>query len=66
VLVSDRENLSVPKSTAVRVPSFIGHEDAIGIRDEMDEFEPLNDLAVRPATAEIRLTVEPIVEGLVK
>jgi hypothetical protein len=29
----------------------------------MNEVEPLNYFAVRPATAEVRLTVEPIVEG---
>jgi hypothetical protein len=46
----------------VRVPSLVGNEHAIGIRDEMDEVEPLDDLAIRPTTAEVRLTVEPIVE----
>jgi hypothetical protein len=28
----------------------------------MDEVEPFNHCAVRPAAAEVRLTVEPVVE----
>src|SRR6185295_19214999 len=63
VPVSDRENLRVPKSTAICGPAFIGHEHAIAIRHEMDEVEPLGHLAVGPATAEVRFTVEAIVEG---
>ena len=47
---------------AVRIASFIRDEDAISIHDEMDEVEPLDDLAVRPAATEVRFTVEPIVE----
>jgi hypothetical protein len=66
VLISNGQNLRVAKTMAVRIASFIRDEDAIGVRDEMDEVESLDDLAVRPATAEVGFTIEPIVEGLVK
>ena len=51
LLIPNREDLGVPESTAVRVASFVGHEHAVGICDEMDEVEPVDDLAVRPATS---------------
>jgi hypothetical protein len=61
VLVSDGENLRVAKSMAGRIASFICDEHAISVRDKMDEVESLNHLAMWPATAEVRLAVEPIV-----
>src|SRR5262245_36972048 len=47
----------------VRVPSFVGHEHAIGVGDEVDEVEALDRFAVRPATLEVRFPVQAIVEG---
>jgi hypothetical protein len=62
VAVSDRENLRVPKATAICLPAFIGDEYAITVHHKVDELEPLNQFAVGPATLEVRLTVEPIIE----
>ena len=62
VPVSNGEDLGIPKSMTIRVPSFIRDEHAVGVGDEIDEFEALDDLAVWPASAEVGLPVEPIVE----
>src|SRR5262245_50451942 len=61
--VSNGENLGVSKSKTVRIASLIGDEDAIGVGHEVDEVEPLDDLAVRPAPAKVRVPIDPIVEG---
>src|SRR5262245_21167991 len=62
VLVPNGKNLGVPKSLTVRIASLVRDEHAVSIGHEIDKVEPLNDLAVWPAPAEVRLPVEPIIE----
>lgn len=35
MLIVDREDLSIPKATAVGIPSDVSHEHAIAVRHEM-------------------------------
>ena len=56
-LIPNRQEVSVPELTAVGVASFVSHEYAIGICDEMDEVEPVDALAVGPTTAEVRFPI---------
>src|SRR5262245_53109049 len=47
---------------AVRVRTDVGHEDLVDRRHHVDELEIADALAVRPATLEIRLSIESVVE----
>ena len=61
--IPNGEDLGVSKSMTLRIASFVRDEHAIGIGDEIDEVESQDGLADWPAATEVRLAVDPIVEG---
>ncbi len=60
--VANREDLGVAESVAIRIAPFIRDKDAIAIGTQMNDVEPFDCVAVRPAPSEVRFAVETIVQ----
>lgn len=55
--------LRVPKERSVRSPCLLCYEHPLPVRDEMYELKSLDRAAVRPASLEICLAVNPVIKG---
>src|SRR4029453_1438176 len=55
-------DLRVAKTMTVGVLPLVGDEDLVIFRDEVDEVEALDPLAVRPAAGEIRRAIKSVVD----
>ena len=60
--MAHRDDLGVTEDAAVGAVAFVGDEDLVAVRDEVDEIEALDPLAVWPAILEISAAVNPVVE----
>ena len=66
LLPSNLEDLGVTEAAAINVRAFVGHEHAFLMDEEVNEFKGHDALAIRPASLKVGITVEAIVQGLVK
>src|SRR5262245_6860494 len=57
-----RQDLCVAKPTPIRSPCVVGDEDLVPIRDQTDEIERVNELAVGPASRKIRRPIDVVIE----
>ncbi|WP_456061784.1 hypothetical protein [Caballeronia catudaia] len=55
------EDLRIAKCAAIFEAQVVGHEYAISIGNEMNEREFIRDMRIRPATREVRRSIESIV-----
>jgi hypothetical protein len=61
LLLAQGDDFRIAKDLAVRPVTFVGHKHAVTVNDKINKFEIRDLRAVRPATREISLAVNPVI-----